>query len=77
MPIDPSVYIILSLDTNLEVTYSVTHLFDYEGNIARSREAHGTHERVPLDELDVCMRWGADQLNDFFTDLFVGHASGE
>lgn len=69
---DPSVYIILSLDTNLEVTYSTVHLFGYENQIVTSRVRHGGQERVPIDELDACMQWGADQLNDFFTDLYVG-----
>lgn len=67
---DPSVYIILSLNTNLEVDYSTAHLFNTEGEIIRTRVAHGTQERVPLDELDECLQWGADQLNDFFTDLY-------
>jgi len=62
-------YVVLCLDTNLEVTYSNTHLFDRQGEIVRTRICHGDHERVPLDELDNCMQWGADQLNDFFTDL--------
>lgn len=67
---DPSVYIILSLDTNLEVTYSVTHLFNEQGEIERSREAHGTHSYVPLDELDNCLQWGADQLAEHWQGNF-------
>jgi hypothetical protein len=69
---DPSVYIILSCDTNLEVQFSTVHLFGYDGEIVKTRVEHGNHQRVPLDELDECLQWGADQLNDFFTDLYVG-----
>lgn len=70
MHCDPSVYVILCLDTNLEVTYSVTHVFNDENEIIRTRNRHGDHERVPIEELDAQLQWGADQLNDFFTDLY-------
>jgi hypothetical protein len=72
---DPCVYIILCCDTNLEVSYSTAHLFNHEGEIIRTRVANGCHERVPLDELDECLQWGADQLNDFFTDLYGAPAT--
>jgi hypothetical protein len=68
---DPSVYIILSCDSNLDVVYSTVHLFNYEGQIVRTRVCHGDQERVPMDELDACLQWGADALNDFFTDLYA------
>ena len=68
---DPCVYIILSCDTNLDVQYSTTHLFNYEGEICATRARNGDPERIPLDELDACLQWGADRLNDFFTDLYA------
>jgi hypothetical protein len=68
---DPCVYIVLCLDTNLEVDYSTAHLFNMEGEIIRTRVCHGDHQRVPVDELADMMQWGADQLNDFFTDLYA------
>jgi hypothetical protein len=71
---DPCVYIILCCDTNLEVSYSTTHLFDHQGDIIRTRVCNGDAQRVPLDELDACLQWGADHLNDFFTDLYGGSA---
>lgn len=67
---DPAVYLVLSLDTNLEVTYSTAHLFNEAGEIIRTRVCHGDQQRVPIDELDDMLQWGADQLNDFFTDLY-------
>jgi hypothetical protein len=68
---DPSVYIILSLNSNLEVIYSTVHLFNYQGEICNTRVMHGDQERVPFDELDRCLAWGAAALNDFFTDLYA------
>lgn len=65
---DPSVYIVLSLNTHLEVVYSTTHLFDRLGEIAATRVMHEDHPAVPLDELDACMQWGADALNDYYQE---------
>lgn len=71
---DPSVYIILSLDTNLEVTYSTTHLFGEDGLITSSRVCHGDHERMPFDELENCMDWGANALSGYQSSLFSADA---
>lgn len=71
---DPSIYIILCLDTNLHCTYSTVHLFDHQGDIAKTRVEHGSQFPMPHDELAECMMWGADTLNDYFSDLHAPRA---
>jgi hypothetical protein len=67
---DPVVYISLSLDTNLEVTYSTTHLFDEKGEIIRTRTCHGDQYPLPYDELGECLEWGGEQLAGYFAGDF-------
>lgn len=68
---DPSIYIILSLDTNLDCTYSTVHLFAHDGEIAKTRVEHGSQYPMPHDELSECMEWGANALEDYFMDRNV------
>lgn len=65
---DPSIYIILSLDTNLDCVYSTVHLFNHQGEIEKTRVENGSQYPIPHDELAECMEWGANALDDYFSD---------
>lgn len=75
MDTDPCVYIIMCTNTNGEVMYSTTHLFNYENEICCTRTRHGNQNRDPYGELGAQLEWGAAQLNDFFTDLYGSPAT--
>lgn len=64
---DPSVYLMLSLDTNLECTYGWVGLYDEEEVLVDHRERKGRVERIPLDALDAMLSWAADHLNSHYS----------
>lgn len=63
---DPSVYIVLSLNTHLEVVYSTVHLFDRQGEIAATRVRSDAAYPIPYDELSEAVEWGSEALNSYY-----------
>lgn len=65
---DPSLYVILSLDTNCDVVYSTVHLFNREGLIERTRVRNAVAMPSPYDELSEVLEWGAAAFIEYETN---------